>query len=92
MNFLLGMFGGHFSPILGILDVDDKNNNDDDDDNDEATSETTTLVAVFDTNDKYDGTYFVSAKRLYEAVRAVDLSAHKHRALILVTKEQEMIA
>lgn len=75
MNFLMGVFGGHFSPVLGILD-------------DASTTEP--LVAVFDTNDKYDGTYFVSAERLYEAVRAVDLSAHKHRALILVTKEQEI--
>ena len=74
MNFLTGLFAGHFSPILGILDVDD--------------AVESPLVAVFDTNDKYGGTYFVSARRLYQAVHAVDLSAHKHRALILVTKEE----
>ncbi|KAL3794183.1 hypothetical protein HJC23_012890 [Cyclotella cryptica] len=72
MNFLLGMMGGHFSPILGMLDVEEVDS---------------PLVAIWDTNHKYNGAYFVPAKRLYDAVHAVDLSAHKHRALILVTKK-----
>lgn len=73
MNFLLGILGGHFSPILGVLDDPEVDS---------------PLVAIFDTNHKYNGTYFVPAKKLYDAVHAVDLSAHKHRALILVTKKK----
>jgi hypothetical protein len=73
MNFLLGLMGGHFSPILGVLD--------------DVPNVDSPLVAIWDTNHKYNGAYFVPAKRLYEAVHAVDLSAHKHRALILVTKK-----
>jgi hypothetical protein len=73
MNFLLGVMGGHFSPILGVLDVPEVDS---------------PLVAIWDTNHKYNGAYFVPAKKLYDAVRAVDLSAHKHRALILVTKKK----
>ena len=74
MNFMLGIFGGHFSPILGVLDVPEVDS---------------PLVAVWDTNHKYNGAYFVTAKTLYSAVHAVDLSAHKHRALILVTKKMK---
>ncbi|KAL7482022.1 hypothetical protein ACHAW6_007703 [Cyclotella cf. meneghiniana] len=71
MNFLLGLMGGHFSPILGMLDFEEVDS---------------PLVAIWDTNHKYNGAYFVPAKRLYDAVHAVDLSARKHRALILVEK------
>lgn len=42
LHFVLGLFGGHFSPILGIL----KNKDDPKD----------PLVAIFDVNHKYGGT------------------------------------
>jgi hypothetical protein len=73
MNFLIGLMGGHFSPILGILDVPEVDS---------------PLVAVWDTNHKYNGAYFVTAKKLYNAVHSIDLSAKKHRALIVVTKKK----
>lgn len=41
------------------------------------------LVAIFD---KYGGTYFVPARRLYETVRAVN-RLNKSRAIILVEKK-----
>lgn len=88
MNFMLSMMGGHFSPIIGILDrgtttailTKDKNNSHDVDDDDEVYP----LVAIFDTNHKYNGVYFVPAKRLYESVNTVDLFNNSHRAIILV--------
>jgi hypothetical protein len=70
-HYVLGMFGGHFSPILGILPSSSK-----DDD---------PLVAVFDVNHKYGGTYFVPASRLYESVKALDVSTRQSRALIILT-------
>ncbi|EED89626.1 predicted protein [Thalassiosira pseudonana CCMP1335] len=80
VNFLLGVMGGHFSPILGMLEEDDVG----------VGSESKVdcpLVCVWDTNHAYNGAYFVPAKRMYEAVHAVDLMDHKHRALILVERK-----
>jgi hypothetical protein len=67
-HLTLGLLGGHFSPIVGIL----KNEDDD------------PLVAVFDVNHKYGGTYLVPASRLYESVKALDLSTRQSRALIVL--------
>lgn len=72
-HFIVAMYGGHFSPILGIIENEEDKNN--------------PFVAIFDTNHKYNGVYFVPAKRLYDAVRAIDLTANKHRAIVLVERK-----
>jgi hypothetical protein len=84
VSLILGLFGGHFSFILGILpppSLSSSNNtkNDNNDDDDEP------LVAIFDVNHKYGGTYLVPAKRLYHAVKAQDATTKLSRALICVT-------
>jgi hypothetical protein len=88
MNLMLSLMGGHFSPIIGILDEDAN----------AATTETREggghdypLVAIFDTNHKYNGVYFVPAKQLYKAVNTVDLFNNSHRAIILVEKIENAI-
>jgi hypothetical protein len=68
-HYVLGMFGGHFSPIVGILPGNGYQD---------------PLVAVFDVNHKYGGTYFVPASRLYESVKALDVSTRQSRALIVL--------
>ncbi len=100
INFMMSLMGGHFSPIIGILDhrprgndsttintqeeeVNEVDHHHDDDDDDYP------LVAIFDTNHKYNGVYFVPAKRLYEAVNTVDLFNNSHRAIILVEKKEK---
>ena len=87
MNFMLSMMGGHFSPIIGILDHPLPRENDNTT-TDTQEEEDFPLVAIFDTNHKYNGVYFVPAKRLYEAVNTVDLFNNSHRAIILVEKKQ----
>ena len=76
INFILSMLGGHFSPILGIVEREGKEDGDN------------PFVAIFDTNHKYNGVYFVTAKKLYDAVSTVDLFANTHRAIILVEKKK----
>jgi len=80
---IVGMYGGHFSPILGIIENDHdgkgSKRKDEMDDN--------PLVGIFDTNHKYNGAYLVPARRLYAAVHAVDVTANKERALVLVEKK-----
>lgn len=77
-HMLMHLMSGHFSPILGLLERDY--------DGEEGVSDNP-FVAIFDTNHKYGGCYLVPARRLYQAVRAVDLSANTHRAIILVEKK-----
>jgi len=79
-HMLMHLMSGHFSPILGLLERGE------DDDREEGASDNP-FVAIFDTNHKYGGCYLVPARRLYQAVRAVDLSANTHRAIILVEKK-----
>jgi len=74
-HLILSLLGGHFSPILGIVEHVDEQ---------EKKKE---YVAIFDTNHKYGGVYFVPMKRLYESVKTVDLGSNKHRAIILVEKK-----
>ena len=76
-HLILSLLGGHFSPILGIVEHIS---------NDEQQSKVEYL-AIFDTNHKYGGVYFVPVKRLYESVKTVDLGSNKHRAIILVEKK-----
>jgi hypothetical protein len=66
---LMGLLGGHFSPVLGVFD-----NGDNDDD---------PLIAMFDLNSAY-GLYMVPARRFYDAVQAPDLMTGKSRALVVV--------
>lgn len=84
-HLIVAMFGGHFSPILGIIENGPEKVKEErctmsiENDN--------PLVAIFDTNHKYNGVYFVPAKRLYDAVRAIDVFANTHRAIVLVERK-----
>eukprot|EP00401_Gymnodinium_catenatum_P009342 CAMPEP_0117458762 /NCGR_PEP_ID=MMETSP0784-20121206/1109_1 /TAXON_ID=39447 /ORGANISM="" /LENGTH=298 /DNA_ID=CAMNT_0005252313 /DNA_START=26 /DNA_END=919 /DNA_ORIENTATION=+ len=81
-HMIVAMLGGHFSPILGMLDEEDA-----DDETAAKRGDGCPLVAIFDTSHKYNGVYFVPARRLYEAVKAVDLSNNNNnRAIVLVEK------
>lgn len=73
MNFLLGLFSGHFSPIVGVLEDSSRSSND-------------PLVAVFDVNHKYGGTYLVPAKRLHASIQSIDISTGKGRGMVVVTE------
>lgn len=76
-HLIMSLLGGHFSPILGIIEHD---SNDEQEKKEE-------LVAIFDTNHKYGGVYFVPMKRLFESVNTIDLGSNMHRAIILVEKK-----
>ena len=69
VHFLFGLFTGHFSPVLGILESERPH----------------PLVAVFDVNHRY-GTYLVPAPRLYQSVKAMDITTHQSRAVIVVSQ------
>jgi hypothetical protein len=85
-HLFLAMFGGHFSPILGIIERDEREGEDEDEKKTEGNDDNP-FVAIWDTNAKYNGAYFVPARRLYEAVKAIDVSANKPRAIVLVEKK-----
>ena len=72
---VLKLYGGHFSPILGMVEQDIEEEKDN------------PFIAIFDTNHKYNGAYFVPCKRLYEAVSSIDVGSKKSRAIILVEKK-----
>ena len=78
IHMLMYLLGGHFSPILGLLERNEID--------DQGSSENP-FVAIFDTNHKYGGIYLVPARRLHQAVMAVDLSANNPRAIIFVEKK-----
>lgn len=89
-SFIIGLMGGHFSPILGIIE----NGSEDGKEGEEKKTEEggnnengNPFVAIFDTNHKYGGAYLVPARRLYQAVKTVDLGSKKHRAIISVEKK-----
>lgn len=69
-NFIIGMFGGHFSPVVGILDEESED----------------PLVGVFDVNHKYGGAYVIPASRLHASVATLDATAGKPRAVIVITE------
>lgn len=73
--FMIKLYGGHFSPILGMeeQDVEEEKDN--------------PFIAIFDTNHKYNGAYFVPCRRLYDAVSSIDVGSKKSRAIILVEKK-----
>eukprot|EP00986_Skeletonema_menzelii_P003680 scaffold1172_cov144-Skeletonema_menzelii.AAC.5 len=73
--FLIKLYGGHFSPVLGMVEQDSEEEKDN------------PFIAIFDTNHKYNGAYFVTCKRLYEAVSSIDVGSKKSRAIILVEKK-----
>jgi hypothetical protein len=68
-NFLLSLMSGHFSPIIGMLD---------------ESKESECLIAVFDVNHAYGGTYLVPSRMLYESVKAHDLMTGRSRALVVI--------
>jgi hypothetical protein len=74
-NFMLSLMSGHFSPIIGMVD-DDKDGNG-------------CLIAVFDVNHIFGGTYLVPSKLLYESVKAHDLMTGCSRALVVIKMEHE---
>uniref|UniRef100_A0A7S4R595 Glutathione gamma-glutamylcysteinyltransferase n=1 Tax=Ditylum brightwellii TaxID=49249 RepID=A0A7S4R595_9STRA len=74
---LTKVYAGHFSPVLGIVEQDGKEG-----------EGKNPFVAIWDTNHKYNGAYFVPARRLYDAVSAVDVLSNLHRAIILVEKKE----
>jgi hypothetical protein len=86
ISFFFGLFAGHFSVILGVI----HGNEEDSGGNNSAQQQQNhqPLIAVFDVNHIYGGTYFVPARRLYEAIEAKDISTRKSRALIFI-QEQE---
>jgi len=73
--FMIKLYGGHFSPILGLVEQDMEEEKDN------------PFVAIFDTNHKYNGAYFVPCRRLYDAVSSIDVGSKKSRAIILVEKK-----
>jgi hypothetical protein len=73
--FMIKLYGGHFSPILGMIEQDSEEEKDN------------PFVAIFDTNHKYNGAYFVPCRRLYDAVSSIDVGNKKSRAIILVEKK-----
>ena len=78
VSFFFGLFAGHFSVVLAVLenDIDNNGNN----------NHKEPLIAVFDVNHTYGGTYLVPARRLYAAIKAKDIATHKSRALLFVTE------
>ena len=74
-HLLLGLFGGHFSPVVGIIEREGRTEDSAFDD---------PLVAIFDVNHRYNGLYLVPASMLYEAVSAVDATSGRCRALVVV--------
>lgn len=96
---LLKLYGGHFSPILGMLDAanygDDQSGEEEkkreegvNEDEEGSADDDGPFVAIWDTNAKYGGAYFVPCRRLYEAVSSVDVGSKKSRAIILVEKKK----
>ncbi len=79
IHLFLGLMGGHFSFIIGILEKNDVDISKSQDCNDD---DHYPLVAVFDVNHAYGGAYLVPAKRLHESVKAHDMSTFESRALV----------
>jgi len=70
-NMCIGLMGGHFSPIVGMIETEKyKGDN--------------PLIGVFDVNHKYGGAYLVPAKTLFLSVQLMDVSSQKPRAMILI--------
>ncbi|KAL7526864.1 hypothetical protein ACHAXR_001685, partial [Thalassiosira sp. AJA248-18] len=81
----MSVFSGHFSPILGIIEKFnvDGNNGKEGEEEEKTAENDNPLVAIFDTNHKYNGTYLVPARRLY----AIDvIGGNTPRAIVLVEK------
>ena len=82
---IAALFFGHFSPIIGIIEQNDNDggiiNNTDEYDDDYP------FVAIFDTNHKYGGVYLTPARKLYNSVKAIDVSSNTHRAIVFVERK-----
>ena len=70
-NVVLALLGGHFSPIVGIVET-------------EKYKGENPLIGVFDVNHKYGGAYLVPAITLYRSVQLTDVTSQKPRAMILI--------
>ena len=76
VHLVLGLLGGHFSPIVGILENHSSHGY--------GSNNSDPMIAVFDVNHSYGGAYLVPASRLYESVKAQDLTTCKSRALVVL--------
>ena len=66
---------GHFSPVIAVLETESADN---------------PLVAIFDVNHKYGGTYLVPARRMYEAIHAPDVTTGRSRAMVVLTNKDSL--
>jgi hypothetical protein len=90
------LFFGHFSPIIGIIERNDNggggiiNNTDEYEgiiNNTDEYDDDYPFVAIFDTNHKYGGVYLTPARKLYNSVKAIDVSSNTHRAIVFVERK-----
>jgi len=81
-HYVLGIFAGHFSPVIGVLEKDDLGCS-----SGSSGGKDDPWVAIFDVNHRYGGTYLVPATRLYRAVQAHDVATRRSRAVIVVTQD-----
>lgn len=81
----LALFAGHFSPIIGIIERND--NEDGGISNNMDEYDEYPLVAIFDTNHKYGGVYLTPARKLYNSVKAIDVSSNTNRAIVFVERK-----
>jgi hypothetical protein len=86
-HLMFGLFGGHFSPIIGVLEQNHSTDTTTTTTTTTSTNDNNPLVAVFDVNHKYGGAYFVPARRLYQSVQAKDAMSGQSRALVVLTNK-----
>jgi len=85
IHFVLGLFAGHFSPVIGMIEPRDDTTRDGNVVEGNPEEKPSPLIAVFDVNHKYRGAYLVPARRLYQAVKAKDIATQQSRAVIVVS-------
>ena len=78
--WMLSLMSGHFSPIIGIMDVEENVQEQEQ----EQKQERECMIGVFDVNHKYGGAYLVPSKMLYESVKAHDLMTGQSRAIVIL--------
>jgi hypothetical protein len=84
---IAALFFGHFSPIIGIIERNDNDNGGGGISNNTDEYDDYPFVAIFDTNHKYGGVYLTPARKLYDSVKAIDISSNTHRAVVFVERK-----
>ena len=84
---IAALFFGHFSPIIGIIERNDNDNGGGGISNNTDEYDDYPFVAIFDTNHKYGGVYLTPARKLYNSVKAIDISSNTHRAVVFVERK-----